>query len=107
MHRQITLLTIAAGIGVLAQTAAADETPTYNKSIRPILAENCFACHGPDSAARKAGLRLDQREVAIEMSAIAPGEPDASEMIRRILSGDPDEVMPPPETKKKLTSAQT
>ena len=61
----------------------------YNRDIRPILAENCFACHGPDSAARKAGLRIDQRDAALEMKAIVPGNPDESEMIRRILTDDP------------------
>ena len=48
----------------------------YNRDIRPILAENCFVCHGPDSASRKGGLRLDQREAAITAEAIAPGKPD-------------------------------
>ena len=46
----------------------------YNRDIRPILAENCFSCHGPDSASRKAGLRLDQRDDAIKMGAITPGK---------------------------------
>ncbi len=78
----------------------------YNADIRPILADTCFACHGPDSAARQADLRLDQRQTAIDMGAIVVGEPDDSEMIRRIMSDDPDEVMPPPETKKTLTSRQ-
>ena len=78
----------------------------YNRDVRPILFDNCFSCHGPDSASRQAELRLDQREAAVEKSAIVPGDPDASEMIRRILSDDPDEQMPPPETKKKLTDAQ-
>lgn len=78
----------------------------YNRDVRPILADACFACHGPDSAARQADLRLDQREAAIEMGAIAPGEPDDSEMIRRILSSDPDEIMPPPDSHKELTAAQ-
>ncbi len=86
--------------------AAADPPLGYNRHIRPILAENCFACHGPDSAARKADLRLDQRDVAVERGAIQPGHPDQSELIRRIFSTDPDEVMPPPETKKSLTAAQ-
>ena len=78
----------------------------YNRDIRPILADNCFACHGPDSAARKADLRLDQREVALEMATITPGKPDESEMIRRILSTDASEKMPPPETKKSLTKEE-
>jgi hypothetical protein len=78
----------------------------YNRDIRPILLDNCFACHGPDSASRKADLRLDQRDAAIEMAAITPGEPDGSEMIRRTLSDDESETMPPPETKKKLSDAQ-
>ena len=56
----------------------------YNRDVRPILAENCFACHGPDSAARKADLRLDRREAAIESGAITPGDPEASELIARI-----------------------
>ena len=78
----------------------------YNRDVRPILADACFACHGPDSAARKADLRLDQRDAAIEMSAIEPGDPELSEMIRRILTENPDEIMPPPETKKTLTDKQ-
>jgi hypothetical protein len=78
----------------------------YNRDIRPILSENCFACHGPDSASRKADLRLDRREVAIEMGAIVPGDPEGSELIARIGSADHDEVMPPPATKKTLTAEQ-
>ena len=90
----------------LAASPAGGDTLRYNRDIRPILADACFACHGPDSASRKADLRLDQRDVAVEMEAIAPGHPEASEMIRRITSTDPDERMPPPETKKTLTEAQ-
>src|SRR4051794_36955145 len=78
----------------------------YNRDVRPILFENCFSCHGPDSASRQAELRLDKREVALEKKAIVPGDADASEMVRRILSDDADEQMPPPVTKKKLTEAQ-
>ena len=81
---------------------AADELQ-YNRDIRPILMDNCFACHGPDSAAREADLRLDQRDAAIDALAVTPGNPDESEMIRRILSDDPDEIMPPPETKKTIS----
>jgi hypothetical protein len=74
--------------------------------VRPILAENCFACHGADSAARKAKLRLDVREDAIKAGAIVPGKPDQSEALRRVLTDDADEVMPPKKTKKTLTKAQ-
>ena len=73
----------------------------YNRDIRPILAENCFACHGPDSAARKADLRLDRRDDAVEAGAIVPGKPDESELIERIYSADADEVMPPPKTQQE------
>ncbi|HEV3004952.1 MAG TPA: DUF1553 domain-containing protein [Pirellulales bacterium] len=89
-----------------ASAANAGDEIEYNRDIRPILAENCFACHGPDSAARKAGLRLDQRPMAVEMAAIVPGDPDSSELIRRVFSADAEEMMPPPMTKKQLTAEQ-
>jgi hypothetical protein len=85
---------------------AADRKIEYNRDVRPILAENCFACHGPDSAARKADLRLDQRDAAIKSEAIAPGDPDKSTFLERIFTDDRGQVMPPPKTKKKLTAAQ-
>jgi mono/diheme cytochrome c family protein len=78
----------------------------YNRDIRPILAENCFACHGPDSASRKADLRLDRRDAAVQAGAIAPGDVEQSELLHRIFSSDRDEVMPPPAIKKNLTAAQ-
>ncbi|WP_165227525.1 DUF1553 domain-containing protein [Aquisphaera insulae] len=78
----------------------------YNRDIRPILAENCFACHGPDSAARKGDLRLDRREAAIEAGALTPGDPDASSVIDRIHTDDRKMAMPPPASHKTLTSAQ-
>ncbi|MBI3865026.1 MAG: DUF1553 domain-containing protein [Planctomycetia bacterium] len=90
---------------VVSRSHAADK-PEYNRTIRPILAENCFACHGPDSASRKADLRLDQREQAVKSEAIVPGDAAASEIIRRIESTDPNEQMPPPATKKSLSAAQ-
>jgi hypothetical protein len=89
-----------------APAARAAGEVEYNRDVRPILVENCFACHGMDSAARKAGLRLDQRDDAIKMEAVVPGKPDASELVKRILADNPKQVMPPPATKKKLTAAQ-
>ncbi len=80
--------------------------PTYNRDIRPILAENCFACHGPDAGARKAGLRLDRRDAAVKKGALVPGDTDKSELIHRIFWDEPSKVMPPPRTKKTLTDRQ-
>ncbi len=85
-------------------------TLSYNRDIRPILSENCFSCHGTDSAARKAGLRLDHFETATNKLedgsvAIAPGQPDKSEMIRRINLTD-DDQMPPVKINKTLKPEQ-
>src|SRR2546422_3039637 len=101
MHAIATMLIVVAAQPVLAQTKI-----EYNRDVRPILAENCFACHGPDSAARKAGLRLDQREDAIKIGAITPGKLKDSALVERITSDDPKQVMPPPKSHKKLTAAQ-
>ena len=88
-------------------TATRSEEPvSFNRDVRPILAANCFACHGPDSASRKADLRLDKKEVAETMKAIVSGNPDESEIIKRVTSHDPEEVMPPPESKRTITPAQ-
>jgi len=80
---------------------AADEPPRvdFAREVRPILADRCFACHGPDAERRKADLRLDTPAGA---RALVPGEPDASELYRRIASADPDERMPPPDSGKSL-----
>lgn len=82
----------------------------FNRDIRPILSENCFQCHGPDAAHREADLRLDLREAAIEKrdsgAAIVPGDANASHLITRILSTDPDAKMPPEKSGRKLTAAQ-
>ena len=78
----------------------------FNRDIRPIITENCFACHGPDKNQRKAKLRLDVRETAIERGAIIPGKPTESKLVEHIFSEDADEVMPPPKSRKVLTAAQ-
>jgi hypothetical protein len=98
---------LSLGICLLhAVPVSAGENLRYNRDIRPILAENCFACHGPDKNARKAGLRLDVRDEAIEKGAITPGNPHKSELIERILSEEKSQRMPPPKTQKTLTAAQ-
>jgi hypothetical protein len=83
----------------------------FNRDIRPILSDNCFTCHGPDTAKRKSGLRLDEKESAFGKaesgeSAIVPGDPEKSELMRRIVSTDREEQMPPPKEHKKLKPEQ-
>jgi hypothetical protein len=78
----------------------------YNRDIRPILNDNCFACHGADVNKRAADLRLDVRDAALDAKAIVPGKPDESAIIQRILSTDENEVMPPPTSHKVLTVQQ-
>jgi hypothetical protein len=100
---------IGAGLLVWALHGAAlhaGDKLEYNRDIRPILADNCFACHGPDKAARKGDLRLDQREAAVESGAIVPGKPDESELIARIVSNKSGHMMPPKKSKKTLTTQE-
>ena len=82
----------------------------FNRDVRPILSDKCFACHGPDSAKRAAGLRLDQRDAATAerdgARAIVPHDSSKSEVFRRIRSTDPDEQMPPPSSSLKLSAAE-
>jgi mono/diheme cytochrome c family protein len=96
-----------ANVEVAKVHAASPAAPSYNRDIRPILADKCFACHGADSATREAGLRLDVREDAMEAGAIAPGSVDESLMITRIMLGnDDEEVMPPKKSHKALTAEE-
>ena len=85
------------------------ETISFNHHVRPILSENCFFCHGPDEEMQKADLRLDTVEGATEdlggYAAIVPGDPEKSEAWMRILSDDPDDQMPPPESHRELSLA--
>jgi hypothetical protein len=90
----------------LTGTARADGDVAYNRDVRPILSEHCFPCHGPDSAARKADLRLDRRDDALQAGVFVPGKPDESDLIDRIFAEEPGKIMPPPKSKKKLTAAQ-
>lgn len=78
------------------------ETVAFNRDIRPILSQHCFACHGPDSKAREADLRLDTEAGATAMRedyahpAVVPGRPGRSALIDRITHSDPEKRMPPP-----------
>lgn len=78
----------------------------FGNTIRPILSDKCFLCHGPNEETREADLRLDQVQSAIDQGALAPGDPNASELIARIVSSDPDYMMPPPETGKSITAEE-
>ena len=99
------LLTLGVSLLAGSSSLTAGEVE-FNRDIRPILRETCFRCHGPDSASRKADLRLDKRDEAIKAGAINPGNLDESELIARILSDDPEEVMPPPLAHKPLNASQ-
>ncbi|HVE40795.1 MAG TPA: DUF1549 domain-containing protein, partial [Planctomycetota bacterium] len=93
-----------------AEEQSKDAKVDFTRDIRPILANNCLLCHGPDAKGRKGDLRLDVREDALVAhegkAAIVPGKPDQSELIRRVASTDRDEVMPPTKSGKKLTKEQ-
>jgi hypothetical protein len=78
----------------------------FNRDIRPILAENCFYCHGQDGNKRQADLRLDDRAAAVSAGAIVPGNTGASTALERIRSSDPDVQMPPPTSNRKLSDEQ-
>ncbi len=80
------------------------------QQVQSILADTCYVCHGPDDDQREADLRLDQIvDITADRggyAAVVPGKPDESELLRRIQSSDPDELMPPPTSQKKLTDSQ-
>ncbi|TWT73410.1 DUF1553 domain-containing protein [Allorhodopirellula solitaria] len=78
----------------------------FNREIRPILSENCFYCHGQDPNHREADLRLDVRQDALDYGAFEPGDAEASVLIERVLSDDPDMLMPPPDANRTLTDAE-
>jgi mono/diheme cytochrome c family protein len=98
---------------LLASLSLADAAPVvgFNQDIRPILADACFHCHGPDPGTRKAGLRLDTEAGFFtskdgEPPTIIKGQPDKSSLYQRLISTDEDEIMPPPESHKTLKPAE-
>jgi hypothetical protein len=108
--RSVVLMSVlTCAVAHVAGPAAAADTIRYDRDVRPILAENCFACHGPGT--QEAGLRLDSAEAATQKlesgtRAIDPAAAAASGLLARIAATDPDLVMPPPHAKKTLTAAQ-
>src|SRR5438128_8501900 len=97
----LAILTLNSSLA--ATPLKADNGVDFNRDIRPILAENCFSCHGQDGNKRKADLRLDERASAIDAGAIVPKDPAASELMKRIYSSDPNTLMPPAKSNRRLT----
>ena len=89
-HLTLTCTLFALTCAIVGGAEAID----FNRDIRPILSGKCFKCHGPDAGARKAKLRLDQRDAAIRLEAIVPGKPQESLLLERVSTGDPDDRMP-------------
>ncbi len=109
----VTVSATAVSLIGLAIPAIADDLPErigFNRDIRPILAENCFQCHGPDAGQRQAELRLDEPASAFRQRksqrVIVPGEPKASALVRRISTGDESQRMPPKDSGRTLTEEQ-
>jgi mono/diheme cytochrome c family protein len=97
--------------GLQHEPLGADPPGDDPQAVRALFSAACYACHGPDEASREAGLRLDRRQSAMGMLesgdiAIVPGDPDASELVRRVTSTDPDVRMPPPGAGDALTTQQ-
>src|SRR6266550_1780697 len=105
-------LACSVGTSASAKSATDPAKVDFNRDIRPIFSEHCYACHGPDPQKRKAGLRLDVQEDAFKElksgnHALVAGDLTRSALVARITSADPDEVMPPPKHNKPLKSEQT
>jgi hypothetical protein len=98
--RLLAILMCLSASSVLAE----DKPLSYGRDIRPILAENCFYCHGQDPNHRKADVRLDT--AAGQKETLVAGKPEESELIKRIFSTEEGEIMPPPKANRKLTNAQ-
>jgi hypothetical protein len=93
-------------VSLLFLNVFGEKAISFDRDIQPILSENCYFCHGTDPKHREGDLRLDLREDALDSGAIIPGKPEKSELIDRIHAKDPDDLMPPPDSNRKLTSEQ-
>src|SRR5216117_4372298 len=107
-HRPSYLCGLAVVMFACCHSAfAAQKDIDFNRDIRPILSEHCYACHGPDEPKRKAGLRLDVQEGAFKElksgnRALVAADLTKSALVERVTSTDPEEVMPPPKHNKPL-----
>src|SRR3989442_12787551 len=110
MRRVCSWILWMALTGLPGRAASSSGQVDYGRDILPILSDNCYQCHGPDEKARKAKLRLDMKEGAFRskdgVTVIVPGDSKKSELVRRITSSDPDDLMPPPKSNRKLTAKQ-
>lgn len=100
------ILAATAAFLTMASSATRAQSIDFNRDIRPILSENCFYCHGQDGNKRQADLRLDQRDPAVAAGAIVPGDIAKSSIVVRIRSDDPEQMMPPPKSNRRLTAEQ-
>jgi hypothetical protein len=110
MIRRILQLLATLAAAAVCTHAAEDSPVSFNMEVRPILSDRCWACHGPDENKRKAKLRLDTQEGALATkdgkSIIKPGDPEASELFKRLVTTDPDEKMPPADSHLSVTEQE-
>ena len=108
MNQSLALASLLLATFVTISTA--DDSVSFNRDVRTILADKCYACHGPDENKREAELRLDVETDAKAdrdgHQVIAPGKPDQSELLRRLTTDDPDERMPPGSSGRSISDAQ-
>src|SRR5438128_9289271 len=106
----VATCSIGAAFAASAKKQSATDPVDFSSQIRPVISSKCFSCHGPDESSRKATLRLDLREGALKdhkgVRAIVPGDLENSELVRRITTTDPDDVMPPPKSGRALSPAE-
>jgi hypothetical protein len=101
-----TCLLLLATLGLHAAEPPVPAKIEFNRDVQPILSDNCFYCHGNDPKHREADLRLDIRDEAVKAEAFIPGKAAKSELVSRIFTADADDLMPPPDSHKKLTQRQ-
>jgi len=107
---RLAVLCLLALVGLFSVRVASAEVD-FPREVQPILAEHCWHCHGTDAEDRQSELRLDLRDSALQggesgTAAIVPGKPEESELIKRVMTHDPDTIMPPPSQKKPVSQAQ-